>query len=112
MQRPETAEVDRTVGVSPAPRPEVPWRVVSVEPLAGATLRVTFHDGTAGEVRLHDFLASPLVTGSVFEALSDSETFRQVRVELGVVTWPNGADLAPDAMYDAILQHGYWLVEA
>jgi len=26
------------------------------------------------------------------------------------VAWPNGADLAPDAMWDAIRAHGYWVV--
>jgi hypothetical protein len=28
-----------------------------------------------------------------------------------VVTWPNGADLAPDAMYDAIRAQGVWNLE-
>jgi hypothetical protein len=29
----------------------------------------------------------------------------------GAVQWANGADLAPDAMYDAIKAHGRWIVE-
>ena len=28
------------------------------------------------------------------------------------VAWPNGADLAPDAMYDAIRASGRWVVAA
>jgi hypothetical protein len=59
---------------------------------------------------LDDFLESEQVRGSVFEELRDPNIFRQARVELGAVTWPNGADLAPDAMYDAIRAHGYWVV--
>jgi hypothetical protein len=62
-------------------------------------LRVTFVDGTSGEVRLGRFLGSARVSGTVFEPLRDPEVFRQVRVDLAAVTWPNGADLAPDAMY-------------
>jgi hypothetical protein len=33
-------------------------------------------------------------------------------VELGAATWPNGADLAPDAMYDAIREHGVYTPDA
>jgi hypothetical protein len=96
--------------VIPTPCPAAPWRVVAAEPLPGLRLRVTFTDGTSGEVRLEPFLATPQVGGSVFEPLRDPEAFRQVRVELGAVTWPGGADLAPDAMYDAIRAKGHWVV--
>ena len=37
--------------------------------------------------------------------------FRQVRVDLGVAVWPTGADLAPDAMYDAIRASGEWILD-
>jgi hypothetical protein len=82
---------------------------VAVEPLSEMILRVKFFDGTSGEVWLRRFLESPQVSGTIFERLRDPEIFRQVRVELGAVTWPNGADLAPDAMYDAIRAHGHWV---
>jgi hypothetical protein len=35
-----------------------------------------------------------------------------VRLEFGAVVWPNGEDLAPDAMYDAIRASGEWVVAA
>jgi hypothetical protein len=73
-------------------------------------LEETFADGTSGEVRMKNFLASPEVTGSAFEALRDPKLFRGARIELGAVVWPNGADLAPDAMYDAIRAEGHWTV--
>jgi hypothetical protein len=53
-------------------------------------------------------LQSALVAGTVFEHIRNPRLFREVRVELGAVTWPSGADLAPDAMYDAIRAHGFW----
>jgi hypothetical protein len=74
-------------------------------------LRVEFVDGTVGDADLAAFLASPKVAGTVFEPLRDSAVFAQVRVELGAVIWPNGADLAPDAMYDAIRERGSWAPE-
>jgi len=98
-------------GVVPTPRPLPAWRIVAVEPLPELRLRVNFFDENCGEVWLRSFLESPQVSGTIFESLRDPEIFRQARVELGAVTWPNGADLAPDAMYDAIRARGHWAVE-
>jgi len=71
-------------------------------------LRVVFLDGTSGEVDLGAFLRSDEVRGTVFEPLGKNDLFGQVKVVDGTVEWPNGADLAPDAMYDAIRQPGHW----
>jgi hypothetical protein len=46
----------------------------------------------------------------VFEALRDERVFSQAIVLDGAVRWPNGADLAPDSMYDAIRSGGCWAV--
>jgi hypothetical protein len=46
----------------------------------------------------------------VFATLRDEMLFRQVRLELGAVTWPGELDLAPDAMYAAIRQTGKWVL--
>lgn len=108
MQSAKTAQADPAAGVEPAPQPRAPWRVTAVRPLPNLCLSVTFVDGTSGEVRLRGLLESPKVKGTPFESLRDPEFFRRVRVALGAVTWPNGADLAPDAMYDAILARGSW----
>jgi hypothetical protein len=74
-------------------------------------LAVEFADGTSGEADLSAFLSSDRVSGTVFEPLRDPSVFGQARLELGAVTWPNGADLAPDAMYDAIRDHGVYRPE-
>jgi hypothetical protein len=111
MQPIEAPKTNPAAGVVPAPQPGAPWRVAAVEPLPQLRLHVTFADGTLGEVWLGSLLESPKVTGTIFEPLRDPEFFRRVRVELGAVTWPNGADLAPDAMYDAIRAHGRWTVD-
>ncbi len=74
-------------------------RVASVRPLSGFRIEVRFQDGTAGELDLSERLFGP-----VFEPLArNPELFRQVFVdEFGAVCWPNGADLAPDALYQEI----------
>jgi hypothetical protein len=89
----------------------VPWRVSSVTAFPDSRLRVTFVDGLSGEVDMRGFLALPKVDGTVFEALRDMTIFVQARVVLGAVQWPNGADLAPDAMHDAIREHGVWVLD-
>ena len=72
--------------------------IVSVKPLPGYELEIRFDDGTGGIVSLHDRLFGP-----VFEPLQDVALFNRVAVdEYGAVTWPNGADLAPDALYQRL----------
>jgi len=106
-----TPEANRAPELVPPIRHTVPWRVTSVTAVPDARLRVTFVDDTAGEVDMRAFLSSPRVTGTVFEPLRDPAVFAQAEIILGAVQWPNGADLAPDAMYDAIRERGVWVLE-
>ncbi len=93
------------------PARPVPWRVISVTALPDARLWVSFVDGTTGEVHMKPFLSNPNVDGTVFAPLRDPSVFAQARVVLGAVQWPNGADLAPDAMYDAVRDKGVWILD-
>ena len=73
-------------------------RVVSVTALPDYRLEVEFSDGAHGVLDYSDRLFGPLMS-----ALRDPQRFAEVRVdEHGVVCWPNGADLAPDAMYERL----------
>jgi hypothetical protein len=73
-------------------------RVVSVKPMPDWKLEVAFSDGTRGVLSIKDRLFGP-----VFEPLKDPVFFEQVQIdEFGAVCWPNGADLAPDALYEKI----------
>lgn len=104
-------QADRAPEVAPEIRHTVPWRVISVTTLPGFRLQVTFVDGTSGEVDLHAFLDRPGATLGVFAPLRDPQVFAGARVVLGAVEWSGGPDLAPDAMYDAIRQHGRWILD-
>jgi len=110
MSRHASTQTDRAPEVAPAIRHAVPWRVTSVTVVPDFRLRVTFVDGTDGEVDLRAFLARPEVSAGVFAPLRDPEIFARARVVLGAVEWPGGPDLAPDAMYDEIREHGRWMV--
>lgn len=65
----------------------------SVDYRGGHRLRLTFSDGAEGEVDLSAYLDGP-----VFVPLRDPAIFAAVTVdpELHTVTWPNGADFAPE----------------
>ncbi|HWE85379.1 MAG TPA: DUF2442 domain-containing protein [Terracidiphilus sp.] len=81
------------------------WSIISVDPKPPLALAVRFLDGTEGTVRFE-----PSYLSGVFEALKDPEIFRQVRVDMGAVTWPGEIDLAPDAMYLEIKRSGEWVL--
>jgi Protein of unknown function (DUF2442) len=100
MQPQPVAEEDSAVAVAPAVRPLTPWRVVRVEASPGYRLRVQFLDGLEGVVDMSRLVASP--DAGVFGALADSEAFSRVFVALGAVCWPDGLDIAPDAIYAQI----------
>ena len=73
-------------------------RVVKVAALSQYRLHVEFDDGVAGTIDL-----SGELDGEVFQPLRDEAVFRQVTVdEFGAVCWPNGPDLAPDAMHSEL----------
>ena len=71
--------------------------VTSVSYVAPYRLRLQFDDGIVKEVDLSE---EPY--GQVFEPLKDPEFFKRVSVnpETGTIEWPNGADFAPEFLYD------------
>lgn len=97
-------ETHQAAGIIPA----APWRLRALSVLPEWQLAVTFNDGSSGIVDV-----SALVQGSdagVFEALRDPAFFATAYLDCGAVTWPNGADLAPDAMYKEIQRCGEWRI--
>jgi hypothetical protein len=75
-------------------------KIVKVKALDGYHLYLEFEDGLQGEIDL-----SARLFGPMFEPLRDPEFFSRVGLdEFGVICWPNGADLAPDALYQNLLK--------
>ena len=67
-------------------------------------LALTFADGLQGDVDVLDRMNGP-----VFEEARTPAGFAEVAVddETGTVTWPGGADLAPDTLYVRV-RTGAW----
>ena len=59
-------------------------------------LRVAFDDGLSGEID-----ASSWAWRGVFAPLRDPKYFARVELdrELGTISWPSGADIAPDTLH-------------
>jgi hypothetical protein len=86
-----------------------PDDVAEVRALSDFRLHVRFFDGTEGTVDMQALIHSP--GAGVFAALADPARFTEAGVQCGAVTWPSGPDLAPDAMYAALREHGVWKLE-
>lgn len=73
--------------------------VIEVRYVRDYIVWLRFQDGTSGEVDLRLSLRGP-----VFEPLHDVEYFKRVRVdpEIGTIVWPNGADIAPETLYQRV----------
>jgi hypothetical protein len=90
-----------------AQRPSSAWRVVAVGPQDSYKIQVRFADGLEGVVDMSVLIFSE--RAGVFAALKDETLFKSVLVEQGAVAWPNGLDLAPDAMHRAIRATGTFI---
>jgi hypothetical protein len=80
-------------------------RVVRAEHEEGHRIHLTFNDGTVGVVDFKGWLSGP-----VFEPLKDISYFERFVLDGGTVAWPNGADIAPETLYDAARGMGAELV--
>lgn len=70
-------------------------RVLRARALSDYRIDIEFDDGVRGIVSIKERLFGPM-----FEPLRDEKLFSQLKIDdFGVICWPNGADLAPDALY-------------
>jgi hypothetical protein len=72
-------------------------RIVNLAVCGTRLLRIRFNDGSCKTVD-----PSPLLSGPVFEPLRDPAYFAQAELDpvCGTVVWPNGADIAPEALHE------------
>lgn len=71
--------------------------VIEARYLHDFVIWLRFNDGAEGEIDL-----SGELEGEVFGPLRNIEEFKKFKVdpELGTIVWENGADLAPEFLYE------------
>ncbi|HTW42150.1 MAG TPA: DUF2442 domain-containing protein [Solirubrobacteraceae bacterium] len=75
--------------------------VTQVEVIGEHELRLSFEDGTVGDVSFAE-----REWRGVFEPLQDPARFAKVAVEAGTIVWPDdGLDMAPEPLYAEACQH-------
>ena len=72
-------------------------RITRAEVCGAYKLRLRFKNGVEKTVDV-----TSLLQGPVFEPLRDPKFFAEGRLDeiCGTVVWPNGADIAPETLYD------------
>jgi len=73
--------------------------LISAESAGAYRIHLHFDDDTDGVIDLEGEL-----WGEVFEPLQDLALFREFQLdrEMNTVVWPNGADLAPEFLYQSV----------
>ena len=77
--------------------------VTDAKYLGDYRLWLSFNDGASGEVDL-----SGRLHGNIFKPLRELALFSQVRFDpdMDTIVWPNGANLAPEYLYDEMVGQG------
>lgn len=76
----------------------------------GFIVSTRFDDGTEKHIDVSRWFKGP-----VFESLKKPKLFKNFFIEAGTLAWPNGVDIAPEALYaapDAKLKHTKGRTEA
>jgi len=71
-------------------------QVVEAHHITGFVVSTRFDDGTEKQIDISQWFKGP-----VFESLKDLKIFKKFFIEAGTLAWPNGVDIAPEALYAA-----------
>jgi len=71
-------------------------QVTEAKRVRGFVIATRFDDGTEKHIDISQWFRGP-----VFKPLKDSSFFKKFFVEAGTIAWPNGVDIAPEALYGA-----------
>ena len=70
--------------------------VTKIEYKSGYSFLIVFDDSLRAVIDFSEYLQR----GPVFEPLRNTTFFRKARIEGGTIAWPNGADIAPETLYE------------
>ena len=70
-------------------------RVADTEYISEYKIKVAFTNGIEKIVDCQKYL-----NGEIFQPLKDIENFKKIFADGWTVSWPNGADIAPETLYE------------
>lgn len=70
--------------------------VIRAKYVTGFVIATSFSDGTEKVVDISQWFRGP-----AFRRLKHPKFFRKFFIEGGTIAWPNGVDIAPEALYQA-----------
>lgn len=71
-------------------------QVTEAKRVRGFVIATRFDDGTEKHIDISQWFRGP-----VFKPLRDTNFFKKFFVDAGTLAWPNGVDIAPEALYGA-----------
>jgi hypothetical protein len=71
-------------------------QLIRARHIGGFVVSTRFDDGTEKYIDVSQWFKGP-----VFEPLKDPKFFKKFFIEAGTLAWPNGVDIAPEALYTA-----------
>jgi hypothetical protein len=71
-------------------------QVTQAKRVRGYVIATRFDDGTEKHIDISQWFHGP-----VFKPLKDSSFFKKFFIDSGTLAWPNGVDIAPEALYEA-----------
>ena len=72
--------------------------IMDAKSLGGFRVWIRFQGGLQGDVDLSGYTTF----GPVFEPLAEESFFKKFTIQGGTLAWPNGADIAPERLYELV----------
>ncbi len=72
--------------------------VINIDYQQDYVFHIAFDDGVAGNVDFSEYIDR----GPIFTPLKNKDFFKNATIEGGTISWPNGADIAPETLYEKI----------